>query len=118
MSITYTPTRKSYYQKHKKEIKKQRKLNYQKNLLQERATSLDRHYKNQKRNNSTSLVHYHTNDKKLNKIRQNRRSKRQPKVKCMMCKNKFHTKKNPDAPLSKNKPQCPKCGDRIIIFID
>jgi len=116
---TYTTTRKSYYQKNKEKIKKQRKLNYQKNILQERATSLDRHHKNQKRNNSTSLVHYYSNDKKLNKIRQNRRNpKRQPNVKCMMCKNKFHTKKNPYAPLSKNKPQCPECGDRIIVFID
>ncbi len=118
MSNTYTATRQSYYQKNKKLIKKKRKQNYQKNILKERQNALNRHSKNKERNNFTSLVNYYVNDKKLNKKRQEQREpKRQPNVKCLMCKNKFHTKKNPYAKLSKNKPQCPKCGDRIIIFI-
>ena len=118
MSNTYTSTRQSYYQKNADEIKKQRKIRYQKNILEERESAIKRHHKNKDRNNLTSLTHYYTYDKKLNKKRQQRRGpKRQPNVKCLMCHNKFHTKKNPYAKLSKNKPQCPKCKDRIIVLI-
>jgi len=117
MSNTYTTTRQKYYQENKKSIREKRKQKYQENKKEEQKSARKRHSKNKERNNFISLVHYHANDKKLNKKRQERRPKRQPNVKCLMCNNTFHTKKNPFTRLSKNKPQCPKCGDRIITFI-
>ena len=79
MTKTYTPTRESYYQKNKKEIKAKRKIKYQENIIAERQSSLDSHYKNKERNNKRDLANYHKDPDKHNKRRQDNRLKQMEK---------------------------------------
>ena len=113
---TYTATRQSYYEKNAPLIKEKRRIRYQKNIQTERESAKQRHQKNKSRNNKISLDNYHANSNTLNKKRMIGRFP-PPNVQCINCNNTFRTKKDPNAKLSKNKPQCPECKKRVIINI-